>query len=83
MQSGGSNVRFGSPELPQAKFYEAFFAPNEYDKGMRGYPSGRRHSLSEAGTKIGKPRQGKTSCSRNIVIVSPALINPPMTADSE
>ena len=63
--------------------YAIFFALNEYDKGMRGYPSGSRQSLSDAGTKIGKPCHGNTSCSRNIVIVSPASINPPRTADSE
>jgi len=63
--------------------YVIFFALNEYDRGMRGYPSGRRHSLSEAGTRSGRPRQGKTSCSRNIVIVSPASIKPPRTAESE
>src|SRR5262245_25760570 len=37
---------------------------------MRGYPSGSRQSLSDAGTKIGKPCHGNTSCSRNIVLLS-------------
>jgi hypothetical protein len=40
-----------------------FFALTEIDSGMRGCPSGRRHNLSDAGTKLDTPRQGKTSCS--------------------
>ena len=50
---------------------------------MRGVPSGSRHILSDAGTRLGRPRHGNTSCSRNIVIASPASISPPSTADSE
>ena len=50
---------------------------------MRGAPSGSRHIRSDAGTRLGRPRHGKISCSRNIVIVSPASISPPRTAESE
>ena len=54
-------------------FHKPFLALTEYDKGMRGTPSGSRHILSDAGTKLVRPRQGKTSCSRNIVIVKSSI----------
>ncbi len=61
-----------------------FFALTEMDKGMRGCRSGSRHSLSDAGTRLGTPRRGETSCSRSITIVRPTSIiaNAPSTVPS-
>jgi hypothetical protein len=59
-----------------------FLARTENDRGMRGWPSGSRHHPSGAGTSIGTPCHGNTSCSRNIVIISPESISAPRIADS-
>src|SRR5450631_2846304 len=60
-----------------------FLALNEKDKGRRGWRSGSLQSLFDAGTKLGRPRQGNTSCSRNILIVRPASISAPRIDDRE
>jgi hypothetical protein len=75
---GPGRLRLSAKQVP----YIPFFALREMDRGMRGCPSGRRHSRSDARTKRGTPRQGKTSCSRNITIVRPASINAPRIAES-
>src|SRR5206468_8461518 len=62
--------------------HTAFFARTENDRGMRGWPSGSRHCPSGAGTNMGTACHGKTSCSRNIVIVKPASMSAPRIADS-
>ena len=85
---GHEVTRLTTPDLAalshaRPNFHEPFLALTEYDKGIRGTPSGSRHILSDAGTKLVRPRQGKTSCSRNVVIVSPASMSPPRTVESE